>query len=144
MKLVIQRVTSASVTVDQTTIGAVGSGYVVLAAIGAHDTNQSVDAMAAKLINLRIMPDEQAKMNQSIVDVQGELLLIPQFTLYADTKGNRPGFTQAAAPNKAKKLFEHFVAKIGESGLKTATGSFGAHMQVELVNDGPVTIILKN
>ena len=143
MKLIIQRVSSGSVVVNNQTIGSIGSGYVVLVGIKVGDTKTQADKLAEKLLNLRIMSDKSNHMNLSILDTKGELLLISQFTLYADTKGRRPGFTQAMPPQQAKQLFDYFVDKISKSGLKVETGEFGAMMDVSLTNSGPVTITLE-
>ena len=145
MKLVIQRVTKGSVRVDGSQIGEIEKGFVVLVGFKPGDDNKAVDKLTGKLLNLRIMADGEGKMNRSIVDVKGELLLVPQFTLYGDTsKGNRPSFVGAMEPEKAEKLFDYFVEKVSESKLKVETGKFGAMMKVELINDGPVTIILED
>lgn len=143
MKLVIQRVSRGSVTVDGSVKGEIGRGYVVLIGVGRDDTEEIADRYIKKLLNLRIFEDEEGKTNLSLADVDGELLLISQFTLYADCrKGNRPGFTDAGAPEKAEALYEYMVARCREQVPKVATGVFGADMKVELVNDGPFTIIL--
>lgn len=143
MKLVIQRVSRGSVTVDGSVKGEIGRGYVVLIGVGRDDTEEIADRYIKKLLNLRIFEDEEGKTNLSLADVDGELLLISQFTLYADCrKGNRPGFTDAGAPEEAEALYEYMVARCREQVPKVATGVFGADMKVELVNDGPFTIIL--
>jgi D-tyrosyl-tRNA(Tyr) deacylase len=144
MKLVVQRVRHAQVTVDNDVVGKIGHGYLVLVGIGDTDTEHDADTIAAKLINLRVMADEHDKMNLSVADVTGELLVVSQFTLYADTTQRRPSFTKAAKPEVAEPLFNYFVAKLKESGLKVETGVFGAMMDIELVNSGPVTILLEN
>lgn len=144
MKLVIQRVSQASVVVENQVVGKISRGFAVLAGFTHQDTKAVVDKITEKLVNLRLMADSEGKMNRSLQENGGELLLIPQFTLYADTKGNRPGFTQAAPPKVAQPLFNYFVEQCKKSGLKVETGVFGAYMKVELVNDGPVTIILEN
>ena len=144
MKLVIQRVDEGLVTVADKVVGKIGGGYVVLVGIGKNDKEKVVRAMAKKLIDLRIMADEKGKMNQSIVEVSGEILLVSQFTLYAQTAGRRPGFTQAASPDEARKLFELFVNEIRKAGVIVQTGQFGEYMKVTLTNDGPVTIILES
>ncbi|OGV91694.1 D-tyrosyl-tRNA(Tyr) deacylase [Microgenomates group bacterium RIFCSPLOWO2_01_FULL_46_13] len=144
MKLVIQRVDEGLVTVADKVVGKIGGGYVVLVGIGKNDEEKVVRAMAKKLIDLRIMADEKGKMNQSIVEVSGEILLVSQFTLYAQTAGRRPGFTQAASPDEARKLFELFVNEIRKAGVIVQTGQFGEYMKVTLTNDGPVTIILES
>jgi D-tyrosyl-tRNA(Tyr) deacylase len=144
MKLVIQRVIKGSVTVDNQIIGQVNKGFVVLVGFKKEDQVSCILPMAQKLINLRIISDENGKMNLALKDVKGEILLIPQFTLYADTSSRRPGFTPAAIPEIATKLFDAFVNEVKNSGLKVETGKFGADMLVEIYNDGPVTIILDN
>jgi len=143
MKLVIQRVTKASVSVDGEVIGKIGKGFLVLIGIGKEDTEETVRKYADKMFKLRIFEDENGKTNLSLSQVDGELLLISQFTLYADTSSNRPGFTMAAPPGPAEKLYDYFVSYCREKGTaKVEQGSFGADMKVELVNDGPFTIIL--
>jgi len=144
MKFVVQRVRSGKVSVADEIIGQINYGFVVLVGIKEGDTRKGAKILAEKLLNLRIMPDEKDKMNLSIVDTKGEILLIPQFTLYADTKGRRPGFSQAAKPEVARELFDFLTKELKKSGLKIETGKFGAEMLVEIQNDGPVTIILKN
>lgn len=143
MKLVIQRVQNASVTVNNEVVGKIDKGYMVLVGIGQNDTEKEADYLSQKLINLRVFEDENEKMNLSIKDVKGELLLISQFTLYADCKsGNRPSFSNAANPEKANKLYEYFCNKCSEN-VHIEKGIFGAHMNVNLINDGPVTILLE-
>ncbi len=144
VKLVIQRATRGEVSVNKKTVGQIEKGYVVLVGFRVGETAKNVKKMAEKLLNLRIMADEQGKMNLSIKDAKGELLLVPQFTLYADTSSRRPGFTPAAKREIASQFFEQFVKEVRKSGLKTETGQFGAYMRVEILNDGPVTIILEN
>lgn len=144
MKLVIQRVKEASVSVDGRVIGAIGRGYLVLLGVGHEDTKETVDRLVKKMIALRINEDENGKTNLALKDVDGSLLIVSQFTLYADcSHGNRPGFTLAAKPEIANELYEYFVAKCKEQGVRVEHGSFGADMQVALVNDGPFTIILE-
>lgn len=145
MKLVIQRVTHAEVTVDKKTIGKIGKGFMVLVGVGKEDTEETVDQYLKKLINLRIFEDENGKTNLSLQDVGGELLLISQFTLYANCKkGNRPSFVDAGAPDEAERLYEYMCQKSAATGIKTEKGSFGADMKVSLLNDGPFTVILEN
>lgn len=145
MKLVIQRVKNAKVEVEDKVIGSIKHGFLVLLGVGPEDTTKNADYLLQKLINLRIFKDEQDKMNLSIKDVNGQLLIVSQFTLYADCKkGNRPSFVNAASPDKANELYEYFVTQARNTGIKVETGSFGADMQVSLLNDGPVTIILEN
>ncbi len=144
MKFVIQRVTHASVTVDGNIVGSIGKGFMVLIGISGTDTRETADKMLHKLLGLRIFDDENGKTNLALADVGGELLLISQFTLYADCrKGNRPNFIQAAKPEKANALYEYFVEYLRSKGKHVETGSFGADMKVELLNDGPFTVILE-
>ena len=144
MRLVIQRVTHASVTVENEAVGEIGKGFLVLLGIGPEDTESEADFLVQKLIKLRIFEDENGKMNLSIKDVNGELLIVSQFTLYADCSGgNRPSFVNAAKPEKANELYEYFIKKCKEENIKVEHGIFGADMKVELLNDGPVTIILE-
>lgn len=143
MKLVIQRVTRAAVSVEGKTVGAIKRGYLVLFGAGAEDTDADCERLAKKLISLRIFSDENGKTNLSLKDVGGELLIISQFTLYADCrKGNRPNFLQAMEPVEANRLYEYFCG-LCEKEVRTERGVFGADMRVELVNDGPFTIILE-
>jgi D-tyrosyl-tRNA(Tyr) deacylase len=144
MKIVLQRVTSASVKVDGNITGKIGKGYLLLFGAGHGDTEDDCRRLADKIINLRIFPDENDKINLSLGDVGGELLVVPQFTLYADCrKGNRPNFIQAEKPETANKLFEFFTDYCRSKGQHTETGIFGADMKVELLNDGPFTLILE-
>ncbi len=143
MKAVIQRVTRASVTVDGDQIAGIEKGYLVLLGVGQEDDRATAERIAKKLASLRIFEDENGKTNLSIKDVGGSVLVVSQFTLYADTShGNRPGFTLAAKPEQANELYEYFVEQCKKNGLPTEQGQFGADMKVELVNDGPFTIIL--
>ena len=143
MRLVIQRVTHASVTVDQEVIGKIEKGFLVLMGVGASDDEAMADKYLKKMLGLRIFEDENGKTNLSLKDVGGELLLVSQFTLYADCRhGNRPGFTQAGAPDHAEKLYEYMLARCRETVPVVEHGKFGADMKVELCNDGPFTIIL--
>lgn len=143
MKLVIQRVTQASVTVNQEVIGSIKDGLMVLVGVGEKDTTQIADKMVKKLIQLRIFEDEQGKTNLSLMDVKGELLIISQFTLYANCKkGNRPSFIEAGNPDLAEELYQYVIKKCSESVERVEQGSFGADMKVSLVNNGPFTIIL--
>lgn len=140
----LQRVKSASVTVDGQVIGSAGQGLLVLVCAEKGDTQEQSEKLAKKVLAYRIFEDENGKMNKSLSDIGGDILIVSQFTLAAETsKGLRPSFTPAADPETGKKLYEHFVSKVKESGLRTETGEFGAYMQVALVNDGPVTIWLK-
>lgn len=143
MKLVIQRVTHASVTVDNNVIGKIGKGYMVLIGVSDTDTKEIADTMLDKMIKLRIFEDENGKTNLSLADVGGELLLISQFTLYANCKkGNRPSFIEAGSPNHANALYEYIIEKCKERVDVVEQGEFGAEMKVELLNDGPFTVIL--
>ena len=143
MKAVIQRVSEASVTVDGETVGAVGRGFLVLLGVMDGDTEADADIMAAKTAKLRIFTDENDKMNLSVLDVEGEILCVSQFTLCADVKkGNRPSFTPSAPPEEARRLYEYFMRRLEAEGVKrVAHGVFGADMKVRLLNDGPVTIL---
>ena len=141
MRAVVTRVRSASVTIDGAVNGAIGRGYLVLLGVGPHDTEETAVKLADKLCNLRIFRDENDKMNLSLEQVGGSLLVISQFTLYADTSSRRPGFTGAAKPDQAIPLYEDFMARCRERGFAVEHGKFGADMQVESVNDGPVTIL---
>ena len=144
MKLVIQRVSHASVTVDGEVKGKIGKGYLVLLGIGAEDTEAECERLAAKMINLRIFSDSSGKTNLSLKDVNGGLLIISQFTLYADCrKGNRPNFLMAKEPKEAKRLYEYFAELCRREIPVVETGEFGADMKVDLLNDGPFTIILE-
>lgn len=144
MKLVVQRVLQANVKVENKIVGEIKNGFVVLLGVAPNDTTKEADYLVNKLIKLRVFTDENDKMNLSIQDVLGELLVISQFTLYADcSQGNRPSFINAAKPDKANELYEYFVQKCRENNIKTETGIFGADMKVALINDGPVTIILE-
>ncbi|CAH1001193.1 D-aminoacyl-tRNA deacylase [Neolewinella maritima] len=142
MRVLTQRVTQASVTVAGTCTGRIGRGLLILLGIEATDTAEDIDYLCGKLSRLRIFSDADGKMNQSVVDIDGGLLLVSQFTLYASTKkGNRPGFTRSAPPAVAVPLYERFIERLGEvAGRPVQTGVFGADMQVDLTNDGPVTI----
>lgn len=144
MKLVIQRVEHASVTVDGKVVGRINGGFLVLVGIGAEDSEKECERLAAKMINLRIFSDENGKTNLSLKDVGGELLVISQFTLYADCrKGNRPNFLMAKEPNEAERLYEYFAELCRREIPVVETGIFGADMKVELLNDGPFTIVLE-
>ena len=144
MKLVIQRVSTAKVEVNNEIIGKIGQGYLVLLGVTHEDTKEQADFLVEKICNLRVFSDENNKMNLSIQDIDGELLIISQFTLYADLKkGNRPSFTKAALPNIANDLYEYFIDKCKTKVKNVQKGIFGADMKVSLLNDGPVTIILE-
>lgn len=145
MKFVIQRVTECSVTVDGQVIGAIRKGFLVLIGAGREDTRENADALIKKMIGLRIFEDENGKTNLSLKDVNGSLLLVSQFTLYANCKkGNRPSFIEAGEPKMAEELYDYIVAECRRQVPIVETGSFGADMKVALVNDGPFTIILEN
>lgn len=143
MRFVIQRVTHASVTVEERIAGKIEKGYLVLIGVADSDTKEIADKMIRKMLGLRIFEDENGKTNISLADVNGELLLVSQFTLYADCKkGNRPSFVKAGKPDMANEMYEYIVEKCREQVDKVETGSFGADMKVELLNDGPFTIML--
>jgi D-tyrosyl-tRNA(Tyr) deacylase len=143
MRAVLQRVSRASVTVDARVTGEIGPGLVVLVAVGREDSAATAASMAEKIVNLRIFNDEQEKMNRSLLDTGGAILAVSQFTLYGDARGQRrPSFLQAAPPEQGKALYEEFVRALKALGVRVETGVFQAHMAVELVNDGPVTILL--
>jgi len=143
MRAVLQRVSRATVRVNGQTSGEIGPGLLILLAVGQGDTSKEADYLLDKIVNLRIFEDAGGKMNLSLLDVGGELLVISQFTLYADCrKGRRPSFTDAGPPGEAQKLYDYFVAAARTRGVKVATGIFQAVMEVELVNSGPVTILL--
>lgn len=143
MKIVIQRVKESSVTIDGKLKGSIQKGYMTLVGFCESDTKAIVDKMIDKMIGLRIFEDDQGKMNLSLADVQGAILSISQFTLYADCrKGRRPGFTDAAKPDIASSLYDYYNQKIQDLGIHVETGVFGANMKVSLLNDGPVTILL--
>lgn len=145
MKLVIQRVKKAQVEVENKIVGSIGKGFLVLVGITHSDTEKEADYLANKLCKMRIFEDENEKMNLALKDVGGELLIVSQFTLYADcAKGNRPSFIEAARPEQATPLYEYFCKKCEEQGIKVEKGVFGAHMEVSLINDGPVTIVLES
>lgn len=144
MRIVLQRVTSASVTVNGNITGQIDNGYLVLFGVGKEDTEKDCVRLADKIINLRIFSDENDKINLSLKDIGGSILVVPQFTLYADCrKGNRPNFIQAGSPDYANKLFEYFVEYLRNKNQHVETGVFGADMKVELLNDGPFTVILE-
>jgi D-tyrosyl-tRNA(Tyr) deacylase len=143
MRAVLQRVSRASVAIDARVTGEIGPGLVVLVAVGREDTAATASTMAEKIVNLRIFSDEQGKMNRSLLDTGGAVLAVSQFTLYGDARGQRrPSFIQAAPPEAGKTLYEEFVRALKALGVRVETGVFQAHMAVELVNDGPVTILL--
>jgi D-tyrosyl-tRNA(Tyr) deacylase len=144
VRVVLQRVSRAAVRVDGQTVGAIGRGFLVLAGFGPADTEPALAWMAEKVAGLRLFADAEGKMNLPLGEVAGALLVISQFTLYGDaSKGRRPSFVDAAPPAQAEALYERFVALLRERGVKVETGRFGAMMEVELVNDGPVTLVLE-
>lgn len=143
MRAVVQRVSKARVTVDGEVKGEIQAGLCVLIGVGRDDKAETAASMAEKIVNLRIFNDEQGKMNRSVVDTGGAVLAVSQFTLYGDARGQRrPSFIQAAAPEKGKELYEEFVRALRALGVRAETGVFQTHMSVEIVNDGPVTILL--
>jgi D-tyrosyl-tRNA(Tyr) deacylase len=143
MRAVVQRVTSSKVEVDQQTVGEIGAGLLVLLGVAREDERADADYLADKIINLRIFRDAAGKMNGSLIDTGGAMLVVSQFTLYGDArKGRRPSCIDAAEPEKANALYEYFVSRVRAQGIRVETGIFQAMMQVHLVNDGPVTILL--
>ena len=144
MRLVVQRVNNSKVEVDNKVVGKIDKGFMVLVGIGLNDTEKEAEYLTKKLLNLRVFEDENGKMNLELKDVEGELLIVSQFTLYADcSQGNRPSFINAAKPDVANELYEYFCEKCKEQNIKVEKGIFGAVMKVSLLNDGPVTIILE-
>lgn len=144
MRVVLARVATAAVTVNKETIGRIESGYLLLVGFTHTDTEENTAKMAQKIANLRIMEDEGGKMNKTILETGGKVLIVPQFTLYADTSGRRPGFLEAARPEKASPLFDIFVSQLGSEKLTVESGPFGAFMIVESKNEGPLTLLLEN
>ena len=143
MRAVIQRVSQGRVLVDGEEIGAIGSGLVILLGVHRDDNTEDGKYLARKIVNLRIFSDENGKMNRSLLDAGGQALIVSQFTLWGDTrKGRRPSFIQAAEPDRAEKLYQDFVSEMDRQNVTTATGEFGAVMELALINDGPVTLIL--
>lgn len=144
MRAVVQRVREGSVSVGDQTIGRIGKGLLVLLGVAQQDTAAGAETLADKIVHLRVFEDDAGKLNRSLLEVGGEMLVVSQFTLYGDCrKGRRPSFVAAAPPETANELYERFVAKVGEHGVRVATGRFRARMAVSLVNDGPVTLILE-
>ena len=143
MRAVVQRVSRAQVSVDETVTGEIGAGLLVLLAVGKADSRVEADYLADKIAGLRIFEDAEGKMNRSVLDVNGAILVVSQFTLYGDVRrGKRPSFDAAAPPNQARELYDYFVQRLRSSGLRCETGRFQEMMSVELVNEGPVTILL--
>lgn len=143
MKIVIQRVKSAKVTAEGRNVAEITQGLLLLVGVGKGDDIDEIERLAKKVMNLRIFEDEQGKMNLNIKQINGQILSVPQFTLYADTrKGNRPGFEESAEPGMAREYWERFNNILREDGIDVKVGIFGGHMEVELINDGPVTILL--
>ena len=143
MIAVIQRVKSGKVTIENKIFSQINYGYVIFLGIFEKDNTAEADKLIDKIIHLRIMPDENNKMNKSIMDIKGEMLIVSQFTLCAELEGRRPSFFQAKNPDEAEKLYNYFVDKLKKTNLTVKTGQFAAKMEVEIINDGPVTIILK-
>lgn len=143
MRAVLQRVSRASVTVEGETVGQIGRGLLVFLGVGPEDDEDDLRYTVRKTAGLRIFPDDEGKMNLSVLDVEGEVLVVPQFTLYGDCrKGQRPSFTNAGPPDKAEAYYEKFTERLRRRGLEVDTGSFRDHMEVKLLNDGPVTMLL--
>ncbi len=145
MRALVQRVSRGAVKVDDEIVGQIGHGLVILLGVSHDDGSEEVNFVADKCVNLRIFEDDAGKMNRSLLEVGGEALVISQFTLYGDCrKGRRPGFNDAALPEHAIPLYEEFIARVEKSGVKAATGIFGASMQVEIINEGPVTLLVES
>lgn len=143
MKIILQRVSEANVSVGDEVVGQILLGYLLLVGFTHTDTEETAEKMAEKIVNLRIMPDADDRMNKTIADTDGKVLTVPQFTLYANTSKRRPGFKDAAKPEQAKKLFDYFVAQLILHNLEVKQGTFGAHMIVSSKNDGPLTLTLE-
>ena len=145
MRAVVQRVNTSSVQVGDKMVAQIGTGILVFLGVGIHDSTKDADYLAQKISNLRIFEDEKGKMNRSLIETGGDMLVVSQFTLLADCrKGRRPSFVQAAPPEKANPLYEHFVTQVRQKGIEVATGRFQAMMAVSLINYGPVTLILES
>lgn len=145
MRAILQRVTKGNVIVDEKTVADIGLGYVVLLGVGHEDNQEKARELAEKVVYLRVFSDEDGKMNRSLMDVQGEMIVVSQFTLHADTsRGRRPSFINAARPELAEPLVAYFIEQVRSFGIKAQSGIFGAHMVVNIQNDGPVTITLEN
>jgi D-tyrosyl-tRNA(Tyr) deacylase len=145
LRAVFQRVTKAKVAVDGQVVSSIEGGALILLAVGKEDTDRDAAYMAEKLVGLRVFADDEGKMNRSLLDVGGQAIVVSQFTLYGDVKkGKRPGFDDAAAPDVGDRLYQQVVQRMRELGVTTGTGVFGAHMEVELCNDGPVTILISS
>jgi len=145
MRAVVQRVNTSSVQVGAKMVAQIGTGILVFLGVGIHDSTKDADYLAQKISNLRIFEDEKGKMNRSLIETGGDMLVVSQFTLLADCrKGRRPSFVQAAPPEKASQLYEHFVTQVRQKGIEVATGRFQAMMAVSLINHGPVTLILES
>lgn len=143
MRAVVQRVCQARVVVEERVTGEIGAGFLVFVGVGRADTSETASVIAEKIVKLRVFNDDQGKMNRSLLDINGAILAVSQFTLYGDARGGRrPSFIQAAPPEQGKSLYEEFVRAVAALGVRVATGVFQAHMSVELTNDGPVTILL--
>lgn len=143
MRAVVTRVKSATVAIEGKETAAIGAGYLVLLGVGPEDTRETAERLAEKIVRLRVFEDEAGRMNKDIGAVCGRILVVSQFTLYADLRSRRPGFSHAAPPERAKPLYEYFLACLGDLGFPPEHGSFGADMQVASVNDGPVTLLLE-
>tara|TARA_A100001037_G_scaffold287657_1_gene297410 strand:- start:48167 stop:48610 length:444 start_codon:yes stop_codon:yes gene_type:complete len=143
LKAIVQRVSQASVSVSGTLVGSINKGLLVFLGVSQNDTEQECKKIVSKILNMRVFPGDKGNFCESIQDIQGSILLVSQFTLYGDTtKGTRPGFSKAASPEKANELYEKSIELFKQTGLKTETGKFGADMDVQLNNDGPITLIL--
>src|SRR5262245_19438905 len=143
MRAVIQRVSQARVDVDGSTVGEIGAGLVVLVGVGAGDGAEDADYLSDKIANLRVFADDDGRMSRSVIETSGSILIVSQFTLYGDVRrGRRPSYSDAAAPDMAKSLYEHFVGRMRSTGIRVETGVFQAMMEVSLTNDGPVTVLI--